>query len=87
MSDGPPTEDGDRTLSLGGRLEDVCDRAEAAWKAGRPLRIEDFLGEAAEADRAELFRACSCWSWPTAAAAASSRRWKNTSPDSRNTPA
>jgi serine/threonine protein kinase len=39
------------------RLDAACDRFEAAWKEGRRPRIEDFLGEAAEAERTELLRA------------------------------
>ena len=57
MSGATPTEGGDRSPSLGGRLEALCDRFEAAWKAGRRPRIEDDLREVPEAVRAVLFRA------------------------------
>jgi serine/threonine-protein kinase len=35
----------DLPLQAERHLDDVCDRFEAAWKSGRPPRIEDFLGE------------------------------------------
>ncbi len=35
MSDATPTEEGNRSPSLGGRVEEMCDRFEAACKAGR----------------------------------------------------
>src|SRR5438552_15739656 len=39
-----------------GRLDPVCDRFEEAWRAGGSPRLEDFLLEAAEADRPALLR-------------------------------
>ena len=57
MSDATPTEEGNRSPSLGGRVEAVCDRVEAAWKAGGRPRIEDYLGEVPAAERAVLLRA------------------------------
>ena len=57
MSDATPTEEGNRSPSLGGRVEALCDRFEAAWKAGRRPRIEDDLGEVPEPVRAALLRA------------------------------
>ena len=56
MSDANPTEEGNRWHSLGGRMEAVCDRFEAAWKAGRRPAIEDHLDGVPEARRAALFR-------------------------------
>ena len=56
MSGATPTEGEDRSSSLGGRVEALCDRFEAAWKAGRRPRIEDDLGEVPEPVRAELLR-------------------------------
>jgi serine/threonine-protein kinase len=38
------------------RIDQICDRFEAAWEAGDRPRIEDFLGEAAEAYRTALVR-------------------------------
>jgi serine/threonine-protein kinase len=38
------------------RIEQVCDRFEAAWKEGRSPRLEDFLGTAAAGERALLLR-------------------------------
>ncbi len=52
MSDANPTEEGNRWHSLGGRMEAVCDRFEAAWKAGRRPSIEDHLDGVPEARRA-----------------------------------
>ena len=57
MSDATSTEDGNRSPSLGGRVEEICDRFEAAWKAGRRPPIEDYLGEVPEPVRAVLLRA------------------------------
>jgi len=56
MSDTTPTEEGDRSPSLGGHVEAVCDRFEADWKAGRRPTIDDYLGEVAESGRTALFR-------------------------------
>ncbi len=39
---------------LAARLDPLCDRFELAWMAGERPRIEDFLGQAAEADRPAL---------------------------------
>ena len=55
MSDA--TEEGNGLHSLGGRVEAMCDRFEAAWKAGRRPPIEDYLGEVPEAGRTLLVRA------------------------------
>lgn len=38
------------------RLDEVCDRFEACWKAGRRPRIEDYLDTAQESDRLELLQ-------------------------------
>jgi serine/threonine-protein kinase len=38
------------------RIDQICDRFEAAWKVGERPRIEDCLGEAAEAYRTALVR-------------------------------
>src|SRR5262249_39413422 len=45
------------TASLAGaeRREPICDRFEAAWQAGSPLRVEDLLAEVPEPERDELF--------------------------------
>ena len=56
MSDATPTEEGNRSPSLGGRVEEICDRFEAACKAGRRPPIEDYLGEVPEAGQTALFR-------------------------------
>ena len=57
MSDATATEEGNRSPSLGGRLEAVCDRVEAAWKEGGRPRIEDHLGDLPEPGRSALLRA------------------------------
>src|SRR5262245_46432911 len=44
------------SLSVAQRIDDVCMRFEAGWQAGTPPRLEDFLGEAAGAERRELLR-------------------------------
>jgi eukaryotic-like serine/threonine-protein kinase len=56
MSDVTPTEEGNRSPSLGGRVEELCDRFEAACKANRRPPIEEYLGEVPEADQTALFR-------------------------------
>ncbi len=56
MSGSTPTEEGDRSPSLGGRVEAMCDRFEAAWKAGRRPAIEDYLGAVSESGQTALFR-------------------------------
>jgi serine/threonine protein kinase len=38
------------------RIDATCDRFEAAWRAGREPRIEDFLADAEAADRPALLR-------------------------------
>ncbi len=38
------------------RVIEACERFEAAWNAGRPLRIEDELAAAKEAITTRLFR-------------------------------
>src|SRR3954454_2526481 len=44
------------TPELTQRIDDACNRFEAAWKAGRGPRIEEFLGDVPGAGRAELLR-------------------------------
>jgi hypothetical protein len=63
MSDANPTEEGNRWHSLGGRMEAVCDRFEAAWKAGRRPSIVDHLDGVPEAHRVAL--ACILFSLET----------------------
>jgi serine/threonine protein kinase len=48
---------GGHTLSLSAveRHDRICDRFEAAWRAGSPLRIEDLLPEVPEDERPALF--------------------------------
>jgi hypothetical protein len=42
--------------SLLQRVDELCDRFEAAWKAGQRPRIEDYLGAATEPERSLLLR-------------------------------
>ncbi len=48
--------DGRRPDSPVRRIDAACDRFEAAWRAGREARIEDFLDQAEAADRPALLR-------------------------------
>ena len=50
-----PTGNDSLSPSQIARVEKVCDRFEAAWKAGLRPRIEDYLGEAADPERAALW--------------------------------
>jgi WD40 repeat protein len=43
-------------FSLQQKLDQVCTRFEAAWKAGTPPRIEDYLAELADAERSPVLR-------------------------------
>jgi serine/threonine protein kinase len=58
MTDVDPAGEGDRDLpaTLVMALERACDRFEAAWKAGRRPRLEDYLGEMPEAGQPALVR-------------------------------
>ncbi len=51
----PPTSNDSLSPSQITRVEEVCDRFEAAWKAGLRPRIEDYLGETADPERAALW--------------------------------
>ena len=53
-----PFSPSDENLSptLARQMERICDRFEAAWKAGQQPRIEDYLGEMPEPERPDLFR-------------------------------
>ncbi len=55
MSDPTSTEEVNRSPSLGGRIDAVCDRFEAAWIADGGPRIEDYLSEVPEAAQTKLF--------------------------------
>jgi len=45
---GPPT--------AGQHVDEVCDRFEAAWLAGKRPCVMEYLSEAPEPERADLFR-------------------------------
>ncbi|HEX8199077.1 MAG TPA: serine/threonine-protein kinase [Isosphaeraceae bacterium] len=49
-----PDDPETRPLSRARRVNQACERFEAAWRSGRRPRIEDYLGEAAGPDRPEL---------------------------------
>src|SRR5215467_1992604 len=42
------------SLSVARRIDAVCVRFEAAWRAGQAPRIEDFLGDTQQAERETL---------------------------------
>src|SRR4051794_25507595 len=42
------------SLTAGGRVDVICDRFEADWKAGRRPRIEDYLFQVDEDERPVL---------------------------------
>jgi serine/threonine protein kinase/formylglycine-generating enzyme required for sulfatase activity len=56
MSDPPRTGSPAPSPSQLRRIEDACNRFEAAWRRGDPPCIEDYLAAAAEADRPALLR-------------------------------
>ena len=55
MSTTLPTIDASLSPSMINGMDDVCDRFEAAWKAGLRPRIEDYLGETAGPERSALW--------------------------------
>ena len=59
MADNAPPSDS-VPLSAAQRIDDVCLRFEAAWRAGDPPRLEEYLNEFAEPERALLFRELLC---------------------------
>src|SRR5262245_34935381 len=56
MTDEQPQDPGSTTLRMADRVDRVCDRFEAAWRAGEHPAVEDYLGEAAGAERSALLR-------------------------------
>src|SRR6516225_8150664 len=54
MSEDASPSDG--SFSQRRRVDEACDRFEAAWKAGQLPRIEDYLAGVPESDRVSLFR-------------------------------
>src|SRR5690348_13089397 len=52
----PPADDARPSPTLEARIDEACDRFEAAWKAGPPPRIEDYLDAAPVAERPALLR-------------------------------
>ena len=55
MSTTLPTIDASLSPSMINRMDDACDRFEAAWKAGLRPRIEDYLEETAGPERSTLW--------------------------------
>jgi serine/threonine-protein kinase len=53
---GATTDEAPLSPSTAGRREGVCDRFEAAWRAGQRPRIEDYLPDAPAPDRPALLR-------------------------------
>src|SRR4051794_19653787 len=56
MVEPTPGFGGDLPPAVMARIDEVCDRFAAAWKAGAAPRIEDELAGAREAIRPRLFR-------------------------------
>jgi tetratricopeptide (TPR) repeat protein len=56
VSEAPGSGNESLSLSLARRVDAVCGRFEQAWANGQRPRIEDYLAEAAEPDRAALLR-------------------------------
>jgi WD40 repeat protein len=54
MDETMPTAPVSRQQRPSERVDEACDRFEAAWRAGRAPRIEDYLAEAEAADRPAL---------------------------------
>ena len=46
----------DAALFEGGRVDQVCDRFEAAWSSGQRPLVEEYLTDAPEAERPSLLR-------------------------------
>jgi hypothetical protein len=56
MDESMPTTPGDRPARPSERVDELCDRFEAAWRTGAAPRIEDFLAEVEAGDCAALLR-------------------------------
>jgi tetratricopeptide (TPR) repeat protein len=56
MSDHPQPDHEPLPPELAQRVDQVCDRFEAAWQAGPPPRLEDYLGDPTEPERSALLR-------------------------------
>ena len=56
MSGTGPADDDRGSLAVFKHVVERCDRYEAAWREGRRPRIEDYLAEAPEPERALLLR-------------------------------
>lgn len=56
MSKSSPRRDQQLDPSIGGQFDAACDRFEAAWKAGEPAKIEDYLVDWQEPERSQLLR-------------------------------
>ena len=52
----PEDRDTSDSQSFSAEIDAICDRFEAAWKAGQRPQIEDYLGEVPEAARGQLLR-------------------------------
>jgi serine/threonine protein kinase len=57
MTEEARSEPDSLSLSVANRIDEACDRFEAAWKAGRRPAIEDALAAAPETERPALLRA------------------------------
>jgi hypothetical protein len=56
MNERMPPEGSSLGLAEALRVDQVCNRFEAAWRGGPPPRVEDFLVRCQEPERSELLR-------------------------------
>ena len=56
MSQSPQPRRGTGPPTAGRHVDEVCDRFEAAWLAGQRPCVKEYLGEAPEPERSDLFR-------------------------------
>src|SRR5207253_1306084 len=56
MSAGRPVDNDSAAARLARRIDQLCDRFEAAWQAGRRPRLEHYLGKIQAAEQPELLR-------------------------------
>ncbi len=70
MDDTRSTMSGDRPPRPSERVDELCDRFEAAWRESRAPRIEGYLAKVEAADRAALCASLCRWSGSGGASAA-----------------
>ena len=86
MSGAGPADDDRGSLAELEHVVERCDRYEAAWREGRRPRIEDYLAEAPEPERAaRCCASCWPWSWSSEVTMASDPSRRSTASGSRDT--